>query len=173
MNGKKISDASIYQLLELADWAPTHAKTEPWRFIVFTENSLQSFCQQHADLYKEHTDPEKFTTAKYQGIIHNGEKVSHLIVVYMKRQPTKKIPLVEEIAATAAAMEHILLGAQALGISCLWSTGGMTHHESMKQMLGLAEDDMVMGLLYLGYTDEPLSEGKRNIPLSEKISWHK
>ncbi len=49
----------------------------------------------------------------------------------------------------------------------------MTHHESMKQMLGLAEDDMVMGLLYLGYTDEPSSEGKRNIPLSEKISWHK
>ncbi len=173
MNGKKINETAIHQLLELADWAPTHARTEPWRFVVYTETGLQKFCQEHADLYKAYTDPEKFTTAKYQSIIQNGEKVSHLILVYMKRQPTKKIPLVEEIAATAAAMEHILLGAQALGISCLWSTGGMTHHESMKQMLGLAEDDMVMGLLYLGYTDEPSSEGKRNIPLSEKISWHK
>lgn len=173
MNGKKITDIEVNQLLELANWAPTHGRTEPWRFIVYTGDSLRNFCQQHADLYKTHTDTEKFTTAKYQGIIQNGEKVSHLIIVYMKRQLTKKIPLVEEIAATAAAIEHILLGAHALNISCLWSTGGMTHHESMKQMLGLTEDDIVMGLLYLGYSNEPLPEGKRNIPLSEKTSWYK
>lgn len=172
MNGKKIDDSSVQQLLELADWAPTHGRTEPWRFIVYTGDGLKTFCQQHADLYQANTDEDKFTTAKYQGIIQNGEKTSHLILVYMKRQATQKIPLVEEIAATAAAIEHILLGAQALGIASLWSTGGMTHHESMKKMLGLADDDLVMGLLYLGYSDETPAEGKRNIPLSEKTTWH-
>jgi nitroreductase len=172
MNGKKIDEASVHHLLELADWAPTHGRTEPWRFIVYTGESLQQFCVQHAGLYQAHTDEDKFTTAKYQGIIQQAEKVSHLVLVYMKRQPTQKIPLVEEIAATAAAIEHILLGAQALGIAVLWSTGGMTHHESMKKMLALADDDLIMGLLYLGYTDEPATEGKRNIPLSEKISWN-
>jgi len=172
MNGKNIDQASVQYLLELADWAPTHGRTEPWRFIVYTGESLKQFCEQHADLYKAHTDEDKFTTAKYQGIIQQAEKVSHLVLVYMKRQPTQKIPVIEEIAATAAAIEHILLGAQALGIAALWSTGGMTHHESMKKMLGLTADDLVMGLLYLGYTDEPVVEGKRNIPLSEKISWN-
>lgn len=172
MNGKKIDDSSVQQLLELADWAPTHGRTEPWRFIVYTGDGLKTFCQQHADLYQANTDEDKFTTAKYQGIIQNGEKTSHLILVYMKRQATQKIPLVEEIAATAAAIEHILLGAQALGIASLWSTGGMAHHESMKKMLGLADDDLVMGLLYLGYSDETPAEGKRNIPLTEKITWH-
>ena len=116
MNGKKINAAAIKQLLELADWAPTHGRTEPWRFIVYTGNSLKVFCQQHADLYQTHTDPDKFTTAKYHGIVQNGEKVSHIIVAYMKRQPTQKIPLIEEISAVAASVEHILLGAQALGI---------------------------------------------------------
>lgn len=172
MNGKKIEQASVQQLLELADWAPTHGRTEPWRFIVYTGESLKAFCQQHADLYQAHTDADKFTTAKYKSIIENGEKISHLVLVYMKRQPTQKIPLIEEIAAVSAAVEHILLGAQALGIVTLWSTGGMTHHESMKNMLGLAADDLVMGLLYLGYSDEAPAEGKRNIPLAEKISWN-
>ena len=172
MNGKKIDQTYIQQLLELADWAPTHARTEPWRFVVYSGESLKVFCRQHADLYKAHTDADKFTSAKYQGIIQNGEKISHLVVVYMKRQPTQKIPLVEEIAATAAAVEHILLGAHALGIAALWSTGGMTHHESMKNMLGLTHDDLIMGLLYLGHTDEAPVEGKRNIPLTEKISWN-
>lgn len=171
MNGKKIEDASIQALLELADWAPTHGRTEPWRFIVFGNEELKKFSYQHAELYKTHTPDDKFTNAKYQGIIQNGEKCSHLVAVYMKRQQTQKIPLVEEIAATSAAIEHILLGAQALGIAALWSTGGMTFHESMKESLGLDVDDQMMGLLFLGYSDEIPGEGKRNIPLSEKINW--
>lgn len=171
MNGEKIAHAEILGLLELADWAPTHGKTEPWRFIVFSGASLQQFSLQHAELYKANTTEEKFTTAKYQNIIQNGEKASHVIAVYMKRQPTEKIPVIEEIAATAAATEHILLGAAALGIAALWSTGGMTHHNSMKELLGLAENDLMMGLIYLGYTHEPAPEGKRNITLAEKIVW--
>lgn len=171
MNGNKINPSVIEQLLALADWAPTHGRTEPWRFIIFSGNGLAHFSQQHADLYKNHTSEESFTNAKYQNIIQNGEKASHIIAVYMKRQATQKIPLIEEIAATAAAIEHILLGAQEQGIAALWSTGGMTYHNSMKQLLGLEENDQMMGLIYLGYSEEPAPPAKRNIPLSEKIIW--
>ena len=171
MNGKKIDTSTIQYLLELADWAPTHGRTEPWRFVIFSGEGLKNFAQQHADLYKKNTAEESFTNAKYQNIIQNGEKASHIIAVYMKRQITQKIPLVEEIAATAAAIEHLLLGAQEQGIAALWSTGGMTYHDSMKQLLGLGENDQMMGLIYLGYTDEAAPTAKRNIPLSEKTIW--
>ncbi len=33
-----IERSKILQLLEAARWAPTHKKTEPWRFIVFEPN---------------------------------------------------------------------------------------------------------------------------------------
>ena len=52
MNGNKIDDAIIRQLLALADWAPTHARTEPWRFVVFAGNAVPAFCADHAELYK-------------------------------------------------------------------------------------------------------------------------
>lgn len=171
MNGKQIPTTVIQHLLELADWAPTHGRTEPWRFIVFSGDGLAKFSQQHADLYKDHTSEERFTNAKYQNIIQNGEKASHIIAVYMKRQATQKIPLIEEIAATSAAIEHILLGAQEQGVAALWSTGGMTYHDSMKQLLGLEEHDQMMGLIYLGYSDEPAPPAKRNVSLSEKTVW--
>ncbi len=103
---------TIHQLLELADWAPTHARTEPWRFVVYTETGLQKFVRSMQTSTKHIQIPKNSPQQNTKSIIQNGEKVSHLILVYMKRQPTKKIPLVEEIAATAAAMEHILLGAQ-------------------------------------------------------------
>ena len=47
----------------------------------------------------------------------------------------------------------------------------MTYDNSMKQLLGLEEHDQMMGLIYLGYSDEPSPPAKRNIALSEKTVW--
>ena len=170
-NGAKIEDEIITNLLNLAHWAPTHGRTEPWRFKVYAGNGVATFCEAHAALYKTSTDPEVFTTTKFEGLQKLGSQTSHIIGVYMQRQVPAKIAVVEEIAATAAAMQNILLGAEALGISALWSTGGMTHHPALKSFWGLAEEDVVMGLLYLGYSDAPKAEGKRNGTVAEKASW--
>ena len=171
MNSKKIAKAVIKQLLELADWAPTHATTEPWRFLVYEQEALAKFCADHAELYKAHTPAEKFTVGKYENLLHIADKVSHLVLVYMKRTEGATIPALEEMAAVAAAIENLLLGAASLDIAALWSTGGMAHHPSMKDYLGLTNEDKVMGLLYLGYTDEPRKQGKRKIALENKIVW--
>lgn len=171
MNGKKIDPAVIQQLLELANWAPTHGLTEPWRFIVYENEAHQKFCFDHAELYKAHTDPEKFTAAKYDKLLHMADSVSHIILVYMKRSQGNSIPMPEEFAAVAASVQNILLGAASLEIAVLWSTGGMTHHPSMKNYIGLAANDTILGLLYMGYTDEPVKEGKRHIPLEDKVVW--
>lgn len=171
MNGKKIGDGVIRQLLGLANWAPTHANTEPWRFIVYSGEAVQRFCHEHAELYKQDTPPEKFTTAKYEKQQHNGDKASHLILAVMKRGSNPNITVLEEICATAAAVENILLGAEALGIAVLWSTGGMVMQPAMKDLLALGQEDVVLGILYMGYTDEPAKPGKRG-PVEEKIQWN-
>jgi nitroreductase len=41
MNGEQVSDAEVQQILEAANWAPTHGKTEPWRFAVLASPSAQ------------------------------------------------------------------------------------------------------------------------------------
>ena len=91
----------------------------------------------------------------------------------MKRGTNPKIPEIEEIAATSAAIQNLLLGASANGLAGFWSTGGMTHHPAMKAHLGLQDEDRILGILYLGYTDAPPKEGKRFVPLTEKILWHR
>jgi nitroreductase len=166
MNGKKIEDSLIEQLLQLANWAPTHARTEPWRCIVFANEEVKNFCKAHADLYKANAPEEKFEPSKYESMMHMGDGCSHIIATYMKRGANPKIPVLEEICSAAASVEKILLGASALNIAALWSTGGLTHHAAMKSFFHLGEDDIMLGLLYLGYADEPFREGKRLIPLS-------
>ncbi len=165
MNGKVIPDETINQLLALADWAPTHGRTEPWRFFVYGGDALRQFGKTHAELYWQHTAEDKRQEATYEKLEHNVDKASHLIIAVMKRGENIKIPQLEEVAAASAAIQNILLGATALGIASFWSTGGMTHSHALKEHLKLGADDIIMGLVYMGYTDEPAKEGVRNMPL--------
>ena len=171
MNGKIIDNKAIEQLLSLAHWAPTHGRTEPWHFFVYTGDALKQFGKTHADLYWQNTAEDKRQEATFEKLVHNVDNASHLIIAVMKRGENEKIPLVEEIAAAAAAIQNILLGATAMGISSFWSSGGMTHKPALKDYLKLGADDVVMGLLFLGYTDEPAKDGLRNKPYQEKVSW--
>lgn len=171
MNGKSIPDAMVQQLLQLADYAPTHGRTEPWRFFVYQGEGLTRFCNDHARLYWEHTAEETRKQQTFDNLAHAGDMASHLVAAVMRRTPETKIPMMEEYAATAAAIQNILLGAEALGIAAIWNTGGMALKQPMKSYLQLQEEDLVVGLLYLGFTDQPRKEAVRNIPVSDKTVW--
>jgi len=171
MNGKQIPADIFEQLVALADWAPTHGRTEPWRFFVYTGQALINFCRTHADMYKAHSPEETYNPATYDNLLHKGDLASHLVVAVMKRGSNPKIPLIEEIASASASIENVLLGAASFGISAMWNTGGMVHKTPMKEYFNLAEEDHILGFIYFGYTDEPAKEGKRVVSLAEKVSY--
>ena len=170
MNSQQIPDEQIRQLIELADWAPNHGNTEPWRFFIYAgTEKVMGFCRQHADLYSQEAggNPDKF---KYEKLLNMGSKASHLIIAVMQRGGLDKIPVLEEIAATSAAIQNLLLGAEALNLAAYWGSGGLILKPAMKAFLGLREEDVVLGALYLGYTDQKKS-GSRQIPLAQKMHW--
>ena len=172
MNGRQVPDEQVWQLLALADWAPTHGHTEPWRFKVYAGAKVREFCEAHAALYKQEMPPDKYQQDKYNKLQHMGDKASHVLVAVMQRGSLPKIPALEEIAATACAVQNLLLGAAALDLAAYWGSGGMAYHPAMKTMLQLREEDVVLGILYLGYSDKSTPKGKRMIPLEEKVEWH-
>jgi nitroreductase len=168
MNGNKIPDEQITELLELADWAPTHGLTEPWRFTIYADPT--QFCFAHAEMYKANTDADSFAQGVYDNLAHQGDKSSHVIIAVMQRGNLPKIPAFEEMAATACAVQNLLLGATALNLASYWGTGGMILKPAMKAFLNLRDEDEVIGVLYLGYTDEH-PQGVRRVTLADKVKW--
>lgn len=171
MNGQTIDDDVIHQLLQMADWAPTHGNTEPWYFVVFSGEKVKKFCADHAEMYKEHTPTEKFNNESYEKLQHQGDMASHVMAICMKRGSNPKIPEAEEMASVACAVQNMWLDASARGIAAYWGSGGMTYNPAMREYLGLGEQDKVMGFFYLGYTDDPPRTGRRIKPLEEKVKW--
>lgn len=171
-NGQIISKENIDRLLELANWAPTHALTEPWRFVVMAADAVNRFCEDHANLYKANTEAEKFVQGAYDKLKTQGEKASHIIAVFSKRGAKPNIQEIEEICASAAAVQNLLLGAEAMGLASFWSTGGQTLKPAMKKYFKLLPEDQMIGLLYLGYSDQPKTEGRRLTPIEDKVMWY-
>lgn len=169
--GKAIPDDIIRQLLENANWAPTHKLTEPWRFTVFSGKGLQKLAEFQAGLYKE-TAGAKFKQDKYEKLLRTPGQCSHVIALGMKRSTGINIPEMEEIAAVAAAVQNIYLSTVAYGIGGYWSTGGITYEEEAKSFFGLGGQDRLMGFFYLGYIQIPAARGSRR-PVAEKTTWVK
>lgn len=172
--GEKVDDGIIEQMLENANWAPTHKHTEPWRFIVFTDNGLDQLGKFQSDIYKQvSTKKGNFDEAKMDNLRNKPLTASHVIAIGMKRDEKQSIPVEEEIAAVAAAVQNMQLTASAYGVGCYWGSGGITYMEEAKNALGLEKEDKLLGFLYVGMPKDGFwPEGKRS-PINDKVNWVK
>ena len=169
-NGKKIADEIVWQILENASWAPSHALTQPWRFKVFTDEGLEKLANFQADLYQKLTPEKNFNSDKYTRMKTNVLNCSHVVVICMERQKSEKIPEIEEIEAVACSVQNMALTATAYSICSFWGSGGVTYTQELKDFLGLGEKDLCLGYLYLGYSDNPATVSRRD-PIKKKVEW--
>jgi len=169
VEGARVDDAIVEKIVENATWAPSHGNLQPWKFVVFTGEGLQRLAEFQSELYKE-TSGEKFKEATYDTLRANPLKASHVVAICMKRDPNKKFPEVEEVCATAAAVQNIYLSVSAYGLGGYWTTGGITYNEKAKPFFGLGEDDKLLGFFYIGQV-AVASPDKSRAALSEKVEW--
>lgn len=168
--GQRVDDAIVEQILENANWAPTHALTEPWRFNVFTQNGLQKLANFQAELYRQKASTEdQFLEATYKKLQEKPLQCSHIISIGMARDPKEKVPEIEEVEAVACAVQNMMLTATAYKIGCYWGSGGITYYPEAKDFFGLAPKDKLLGFLYIGIPTK-WPAGKRR-PVEDKVEW--
>ena len=169
--GEKVDHAIIQQMLENANWAPTHKMTEPWRFVVFCDKGLQRLAHFQSECYKQVTSRTgTFQEDRYLGLKNKPMESSHIIAVSMKRDEKKSLPEWEELGAVFCAIENMYLTATVYGIGCYFSTGGITNFEEAKIFFGLNSDDRLLGFLHIGVPKSSPKEGRRK-SIFEKVKW--
>jgi nitroreductase len=170
-SGTIIDDSIINQILENANWAPTHKLTEPWRFTVFKGEGRRTLAEYQSKLYKDVTSVDgTFREDKYQALLTKPMLSSHIISIGMKRDERKRIPEVEEIGAVYCAVENMYLTATAYGVGSYLSTGGITYFEGAKEFFNLGKDDRLLGFFHLGVPNINWPVGKRS-PVTNKVQW--
>ena len=167
-SGKAVSKEEIKTLLEAANWAPTHRKTQPWRFKVFREDSLSVLAEFIEKAYTTTTPEHQFSAFKLKKTLEKVTTSAAVIVICMQRDPKESVPEWEEVAATAMAVQNLWLMTGELGLGGYWSSPG--YRTAMHTELKLNTGEECLGFFYLGaYEEEPLV-GERDA-IEDKTVW--
>ena len=73
----------------------------------------------------------------------------------------------EQILSGAAVCQNLLIAATALGYYAQWLSEWPNYSDAIKSGLGIANQDNILGFIYIGSTVEPATERIR--PNLEKI----
>jgi nitroreductase len=128
-----VDRATLFELFELARWAPNHNLTNPWRFRVVGPESLRRL--------------KEAAGADAAGKLDRAPT----LVVASQLRDEDPIQDEEDLCAAATAISYVLLGAHARGLAGYWRTPAVLRTAPGRAAVGIPEAERVLGLIHLGH----------------------
>ena len=172
MTLERPSRGQIERLLEAATHAPNHHKVQPWKFIVLAGSAREELGALMAASLADRLEDTR--SEKAQAMLNKERNklmrspVVIVVAAEMPRQPN--VLEIENIEATAAAVQNMLLAGEEMGLACMWRTGDAAYDARVKHWLGLAPEDHIVSFLYVGFPAIPRLE-RKPVPFEEKTTW--
>jgi nitroreductase len=196
INAAKVDLSIVEECLAAANWAPTHGKTEPWRFVVAGPETVERVMDIRDDFMSakltekgdtEGLEKHKSKMAKKRKELKNCSVVVFIVVARVPNSKGSYMPEWEEIAAVSCAVQNFHLQVTARwseGVGGYWSSGGYDswmQAPEFTELLGAKDNtangapdrDLVLGGFYLGVCPpEKMSmyRSKRG-DMSDKVQW--
>ncbi len=167
---RKIHREIVEDVLNNAIWAPTHGKTQPWRFQVFMNDSRAELSSFLSNLYSEQFKGDLFNEVKFNKLKNRPLQSPVVIVVTMTPDPNNRISELEEVEAVACAIQNMYLTCTAYGIGGFWSTPKLMYTPEMNEFLELKDGEKCLGLFYMGYPTIDWPKGQRK-PIEYLTQW--
>lgn len=152
--------------LDLATLAPNHHKTRPWRFHVFADAGRRRLADAFAAAAVSlGRDVERSRSKAFASPIV-------VAVSCVPQSANPKVRVEEELLATAASIQNLLLALASVGIGAIWTTGDLVDSAEMRRAVGLDPDrcSKVIGLIYVGFPD-PARALPRRQAKREPATW--
>jgi nitroreductase len=156
----------IAKLIRAATAAPNHHLTEPWRFVVLTGDALKELGDAWAaGEQREGKDPE----------VARDKPLRAPVIITVIERPNKgnpKVVEIEEHHAVGAAMQNLLLAAHDSGLAAMLRTGPAARLPEVRDYLGLDDDELIAGFVYLGLPPEGLDrKAPRKTAIEQLTQW--
>ncbi len=178
---ENVPESALKIIIEAATWAPNHRNTEPWRFIVLTKEG--DMRKKVAEIIKDwvyqnvkNPNPER-RIASSKSAMQEIIDAPAFIYVYSVQGPNEEVTH-ENYAATACAVQNLMLAAQSIGLGVGWSTGKPCL-ANVGTSVGAEPDWDIVGALYIGYPaaattapTAPTAPTAKRLPVDDVTIWH-
>ena len=158
-----VPDELVQDAIEAATWAPNHHVTEPWRFYLLGEETVEhclELCHTIVSA-KKGKDAADFKRRSW------SEKPGWLVVTC--RRSDDRLREREDYAACSAAVQNLMLYLWSAGIGSKWTTGDITRDPRFSDIVGFdAVEEFVVGLVWYGYPK--VTPQQRRSDISQRLS---
>lgn len=141
------SAEQLEKAFQAALTAPDHHRLKPTRFVVISADQRKMFGELLSDAL---ADLGETDAVALERVKNHPARAPLLILALTQFQPHAKVPHFEQVLSTGAAIQNLLLSLQAQGFSSIWRSGAVVESKLLKQSFGLAEDDLIAGIIYIG-----------------------
>ena len=145
--------AQLDTMLAAAAAAPDHGRMRPWRFVV-VEGSARARLGDAMARSLQRREPET-PAARLDFERRKALRAPVVIVIAAEVHDNPKVPDIEQVVATGAAAQNLILAAHAMGFGAFWRTGAAAYDPAVKADLGFAPADQIVGFIYLGSVGKP------------------
>lgn len=158
-----VSTDIIEKILEAGTWAPSHYRTEPWRYFVLTGDGRKPLGEVLAKIAAKNMDDPTTDSnkKKLEKTLEKPYRAPVIIVAAVEPSDNPKVINIEEYGAVYASIQNMLLAAHGLGLGGYWRTGKPCYDPLMKELFGLSDKGEVLGFLYFGYPKKDAPAGQR------------
>jgi len=162
-------DAALLRLLQSAVRVPDHGKRVPFRFLRITGDARIALGERLVARALER-DPDAAEAA----IEKDRNRFAHapvVIAVIARLGPDEKIPESERFSSASCVCFALLQAAQDCGFGAQWLTGWPAYDPAILQLLGLGEDERIVGFMHLGTPKLEAPERERPDPRALLQDW--
>lgn len=131
--------------------APDHGNLTPWRFVVCTGKGLNRL----GEIFEQGAIAADMSEKDIERAPSLPLRAPMVIVAICKYKEHAKVPWIEQVASTACALHAMQMAAYAQGFAGIWRTGSYAQNEEVKAAFNLAEQDEIVGFLYVGTAAAP------------------
>ena len=150
-----IPQSNIENAVESMRWAPNHYLTEPWRVYLLGPEVKNQIISLMTGIVRE-SKGEKAAEIK---AARWNEISGWLLVNCIKSED--ELRQTEDYAACCCGIQNLSLSFWADGIGVKWTTGEVTRHPRLAEIVGFnAQEESVVGLLWFGVA-KVVAEQKR------------
>lgn len=141
------SAEQLEKAFQAALTAPDHHRLKPTRFVVISADQRKMFGELLSDALGDLGETDAVALERVK---NHPARAPLLVLALTQFQPHAKVPHFEQVLSTGAAIQNLLLSLQAQGFSSIWRSGAVVESKLLKQSFGLAEDDLIAGIIYIG-----------------------
>lgn len=141
-------DAELDLIFDAAMRAPDHGKLRPWRFVVVRGEARGALGDVLVDIAASRTPDSPREAHAHR---RNRAFAAPLVIALAASiSHSEGIPEVEQVLALGAATMNMLNAIHALGYGGFWATGADSYDARVHDALGFADNERVLGFLFVG-----------------------